>query len=455
MFKLNRLSITMLVSAVFVLIVSGVGIADEGGYFGTDYDLGGATVTIGNWSGSAVPARFLEGGLGEGLLEEAQELFNCTVVWDGAAYTDMTEWYLARLMAGDSKYDIWGTSEGIAYWPLASQNGLLPIDDVVGENYWDRLSDYNRFVVDTLKFGGKRYCFALVSDYGDVELPLLLTGLYVMFYNYDMLQKEGTPDPYNLWKEGKWNWDAMGDIFKSITKDTDGDGQLDQWGSAKIFNWLAEPFIRANNAVFAKEDENGKIVYSLSGVEAETALAQLYEWNMVDKVFEPGWDALAAFKSGNIGFMVYPMWNYSAIADGCDFDFRIAPIPQGDNVDHIISPAHGIGGTSLPVNSADPEALMALYEFLYRDDVEILEDAFDEATAMFRNREDLDVALTISEDWSGEIKAIYVEEYTIPELWQTARAVIDDVIFGRKTMSESINAYKPVLQGILDDIFNK
>lgn len=448
----SRLAIGILMLALFIVASSSACLADDGGYFGTDYDLGGVTVTIGHWQPATFSARFNEGEIAEGRLEQAEELFNCKIKFDGVDYNSIGEWYLARLMSGDSAYDIWNVQNRIAYFPLVTQDALFSVDNIVGEDYWDRLAPYEAYVSNTLKFMGKNYVFSAAVDYDDMDR--IVNGFYLIYYNKTMLEQAGAEDPYELYKAGEWDWDAMGRIAKQVTKDLDGDGAFDQWGMAKIFNWLAHPFLRSNGALYTTGEENGKVVFSLGGEAAESALMQLYEWNMVDKLFDPGWDALASFTSNTVGFMVYPLWNYETIADQSGFEIGIVPMPRGTHVDRCVTSVHAIGGVVLPANSAKPEAMMALYEFLFRDDEDTRADAFDRDLSVYRSREDAEIALEVTENWQGETAALYVEDLTVADLYLTTRQVVDDIIFGRLSFSESVNTYRPVIQGILDDLFN-
>jgi|GEM_PF-1137398 len=55
-----------------------------------------------------------------------------------------------------------------------------------------------------------------------------------IFYNKTMLQQAGMKDP---WADGKSDW-STDDLFaaaKGVTRDLDGDGQLDQWGLSAAF----------------------------------------------------------------------------------------------------------------------------------------------------------------------------------------------------------------------------
>ncbi len=53
---------------------------------------------------------------------------------------------------------------------------------------------------------------------------------YMIWYNKNLLNKNGLEDPYDLWKSGEWNWEKFEELGRELTQDTDDDGNIDQWG---------------------------------------------------------------------------------------------------------------------------------------------------------------------------------------------------------------------------------
>ena len=59
----------------------------------------------------------------------------------------------------------------------------------------------------------------------------------VLVYNKDLFDRAGIPYPSD-----DWTWDDFLRVAQSLTRDTDGDGQIDQWGTAydrRYFLWAA------------------------------------------------------------------------------------------------------------------------------------------------------------------------------------------------------------------------
>jgi len=58
----------------------------------------------------------------------------------------------------------------------------------------------------------------------------------VLVYNRRLFREAGVPEP-----TGDWTWDQFLDAARRLTRDTDGDGQPDQWGTVfdrRVFLWI-------------------------------------------------------------------------------------------------------------------------------------------------------------------------------------------------------------------------
>ena len=76
-----------------------------------------------------------------------------------------------------------------------------------------------------------------------------------MVYNQSMLEREGLPDIYDLWTSGNWTWEEAEKLATAVTRDTDGDGSIDQYGIA----WRRIDYgLYINNAQFIKKGTDGK-----------------------------------------------------------------------------------------------------------------------------------------------------------------------------------------------------
>ena len=121
---------------------------------------------------------------------------------------------------------------------------LLPLDDYVDaeviNNLWGSVGNAYRYDGKTAGTGeGSLYC--LPKDF----------STFAFAYNKDIFDEAGVayPDP-----ENPYTWDEFVEVCKQLTKDTDGDGEVDQWGTANALQWALDAFIYTNGGHFLNDD---------------------------------------------------------------------------------------------------------------------------------------------------------------------------------------------------------
>ena len=137
--------------------------------------------------------------------------------YSGIAKEDYSEWCAGKLLKGktpdvfmvlDSDFDKF-TSLGV----------MKNLDDLMSSDDSFHKEDFFATALDTGRNGGHQY--ALPYE----VVPTL------MFVNKSLLAKEGIDMP----KED-WTWEDMAEICQRVTKDTDQDGLLDQFGTYN-YSW--------------------------------------------------------------------------------------------------------------------------------------------------------------------------------------------------------------------------
>jgi len=419
----------------------------------TDYDFGGETVTLCSWN-AGIPSRFQPGGAGEGLIEQAEALFNCKIEFQSAGWMEYDNFLLTRYMAGDATNDIWQVASGAGYWPLIAKGALLPLDEVLGDAFYERLHPLDRWKAEAGAYKGQRYLMTAAIDIPE-EAIVAHPGWYLQFYNKTMIEEAGAEDPYELWLNGEYDWDAYSEIMRKVTMDTNGDGTVDQWGmSTDLFSFRSRLWIHANGGCEAKTDENGRAVFALDdGDAARVALEQLRTWQHVDKTMQPpgAADPLQEFIGGRIAFFTNHGWDYWGVMDNADFEWGILPLPKGPNVDEIQYLSEW-GGYALPASAKQPEALMALFVFLYRgDDEAVLADA-EGWNNLWASERDYVVANAMLKGFRGNVPGVLTDNsVTAGTCLEIQRAIS----WEQRAFSEVVAEYKPVLQGLLDDLFGQ
>jgi len=404
-------------------------------YFG-DIDFGGATVTIVAHFDNLV--RFKEGGAEAGKLEEAKRLFNIgdirllQVGWGEVGQT-----CLNRYMAGESTWDIWRLPHQY-FFDLATKGAFFDVSQILPESYFEKLPRITRDKNEMLALGGKKFHYScgVPDDYGHSEF---------LVFNKDIFEREGLPSPYELYENNEWTWDVVEDLAKRATRDTDGDGTIDQWG----FSFINPQYmIFANGGTITKFDETGRMIFSMDDEATIEALRRLNQWQNVDGLTVGDYQ-MTEFKQGRVAMAWMPFWQINP--KEYEFAHGVLPPPRGPHMDECAFPSGVADAFFIPANAANPLALIALDNFLWP-----LDTYYEELDNAIRARVvDVESYRTFQdaiEKWDGNL-AYYFN--FLGSWWQADRpygGVIQGVMSG-KSPASVIAEFKPVAQAQIDEVF--
>ena len=156
----------------------------------------------------------------------------------------------------------------------------------------------------------------------------------ITYYNPDLLEENNCPDIMDLYNQGKWNWDALNDIVRKCTKDSNGDNVIDQFGiggSMLLDSLLASngvPMVSMN--VSEKKMECG--LYSDKGLSALDELRKItFELKGADDTYG-GNNALINFNAGKTAILLAPTYFGGNIVP-TGMPVKTAPLPEGPDAD--------------------------------------------------------------------------------------------------------------------------
>ncbi|HKM16719.1 MAG: hypothetical protein GX228_03100 [Firmicutes bacterium] len=407
-----------------------------------NYDFGGETVTIISWTSDRIPGYFETDLAVMGRVEEAEELFNCKIDW---LYTrEIPEQNFSRLLAGDSYNDLWHAQNKIGYWELVANDAAYPVYKILPEGYYDAFPPGILAVEEALKYKGQYW------GIGPMEWRPIFgyqNDLIFVAYNKTLIDREGLEDPYELYLAGEWDWDAATRIAVAATADLDGDGETDQWGIVDARPW---DLAVSNGASLTRVDENGKVIFTGDEPAYLEALEQYRMWWTELKVQMPtnaSGDLRNAFVNGRAA-----MWFYAGAWQLPDYlmpmadEWVLVPYPKGPSVDDYQWTVQAISTTLLPSNAKDPEALVALKTFLWRE-----EDApqSDVLARHVRNQESAMVFLEGNLEWKGQISRLF------ENFLATYQDDVRQVGQGNLSPAAAMAALKPIIQANLDDLLGQ
>lgn len=235
----------------------------------------------------------------------------------GIRKEDYSEWLAEKMLAGEvpdvfmvpgedfNMYAAMGALEDLSYYGDSDQ-------DFSWNAYYPAAIGYGRYE-------SRVYGLPVAS------VPTL------MFVNKTLLTKEGIPIP-----ENNWTWQDFLDICRRVTKDTDGDGVLDQFG---VYDYDWKLAVVTNDVKLFREDGRASYFADSRMEEAVQFMLELHEAQngreVTAKDFDMGRVAFRPFTFAEYRtYKPYP-WRikkYSSFEWDC---IKLPAGPSGDNVSSL------------------------------------------------------------------------------------------------------------------------
>ena len=241
----------------------------------------------------------------------------------------------------------------------------------------------------------------------------------MLFVNKTLLRQEGIEMP-----QQDWTWDDFLEICRKVTKDTDGDGRIDQFGTYN-YSWQDAMYTSGGSA-FDNEKQN--VDFSNQYViESVKFMKELLALNQGENVTQEDFDA------GKVAFMpltfaeyrTYKTYPYK-IKKYSNFQWDCKTFPgrtHGENISKVDALLMGINHDSTEKELAWEflKELVCGYEsqldiFRYSQGVSVLESVTRSEEAVSIIREDMDKEEQVI---SGELLCDVIEHGTItPKYYQ-------------------------------------
>ena len=271
------------------------------------------------------------------------------------------------IQAGSDDFEIFLTetneSSTIAVQGLTVDFNTLPVVDLTA-NYWDQ---------DMLRdLSIKNKAYFLAGDF-------LLThydATHVLMVNKQMLRDLDLPDPYELVKSNNWTFDKFYDMCKSVGKDLNGDGVMDEndmYGYASWHHMTLPSFMLASGQWSIFKDAADNPVLNINSPEYIDTY-QKYIDMMSDTMFfydgskkKGEWDDFVCekmFRNSQTLFFTEIAYYAIELRD-LDLDFGFLPHPRyneksGVSKSYVINP----NAINIPITNSDLECTAILLEAL-------------------------------------------------------------------------------------------
>ena len=287
-------------------------------------DLGGMDILIGDWYTADTEAKTDYQKDTEKYRKEIMDTYHFNIKRDNVySYTDQQTNYVNGVMANNPQCQLFYLYQEMVSEPL--MQGLmkdlskLPELDFTEEKW-------NPTVTELMSIGSGIWGMSPEAEpRGGV------------FFNKRMLKEAGIPEdePYDLQASGEWTWSKFEEYCKKLTKDTDGDGKIDQYAMASFSKYYLPMCAANNNATFISRDEDGKYVNAITTDEFKYAMnwgVGLIEQGYIQPKPDPNvaWDWYkAAFRDGESAMQTAEVYEISAFADMQD-DWGFVMFPYNE-----------------------------------------------------------------------------------------------------------------------------
>ena len=283
--------------------------------------------------------------------------------YSGIPKEDYAEWLAGKMLIGKMP-DVFMVLED-DFNKLASMGELKDLSTLMSRDTGFNKEAYYQTVLDTGTYYGKQYALPYEA------VPNL------MFVNKTLLQKEGIAVPDN-----DWSWEDLYAICTKVTKDTNHDGILDQYG---LYNYHWTEAVYANGASLFDKDGRQSFFTNERVEEAIKFVMKIEGVNKGNKVTQEDFD------NGNVAFMPLPFSEYRTYKT---YPYRIKKYTNFQ-WDCITLPAGSEGNNTSEINtlligiSANTKKEAAAWAFLktltYDKDIQMDVFRYSQGASVLKN----------------------------------------------------------------------
>ena len=147
------------------------------------------------------------------------------------------------------------------------------------------------------------------------------SSTFAYAYNKDLFDAAGLeyPDPAN-----PYTFEEYVEVLKALTKDTDGDGEIDQWGASFADIYMMYQLIWSNGASFCSDDYRTVTIDTPEFIEAVQAYVDLTLVDQVTPTVEQD-SALGPYQrwiAGQTAFYACGTWDVASFMDPNTFPYN-------------------------------------------------------------------------------------------------------------------------------------
>ncbi|PTX64433.1 multiple sugar transport system substrate-binding protein [Melghirimyces profundicolus] len=308
---------------------------------------------------------------------------------------------------------------------MANKGVLTPLDGHL-EKVDLKKEDFLPEVWEAGVYEDKRY---------GIPLDVHPIGLY---YNVELLKEAGFDKPPTNLKE-------FLEVAKATTKDTDGDGKIDQWGFGMPTLWPAQMIFFSNLHQFGGEavsSDGTKALYNSEEGEKTLQLMKdmIFKYKVSPKnIQQDGENTL--FRQGKMAMHINGIWMINGLKEQKGLKFAAAPLPQFGDQKATWASSHNL---VLPKQrDEDPkktEAAMTFVDYVTENSLAWAKAGQIPARNSVRESDEFK-ALKEQSQFAKQVDYLKFHNPTptFVDVWSPTEQAINKVLLGQKEPEEALN----------------
>jgi len=290
------------------------------------------------------------------------------------------------ITSGDNRFDMHTVPLQGAAAQLAQEGLLMDLKEVpyidLDKPWWDRRA------YEQLSIGNK--LMFTVSDLLIMDKDSILAYLF----NKDMVKEYALEDPYQLVRDGKWTIDKMWDMARSVTRDLNGDGVMDdsdQYGFIGQSHTMQGNIIGAGQALITKDENDLPMINVMHPLLIEAYAKWIEIFNDRNNTFVASdwernhsdiWEYMLNVQAEGRGLFQFTHMDRITLLRGYDFNFGILPNTKlHESQERYHNAVNGYCSTSISIPiTADPERTGIILEAWTAESYYTLRSAYYEVS---------------------------------------------------------------------------
>ena len=224
----------------------------------------------------------------------------------------------ARLLANDPPDMFWYEMK-MTFPANCIKDMFQPVDDIVDFDsaMWSDVKD----VAENFTLNGKHYV-----------APITFLPNSVITYDTEMIEAAGLDDPYELYQEGKWDWNTWYEMMEEYVQGAEGDEE--RYG---VNGWFAPFIFQSTGKTLIKYDaDKQEYVSNLDDPDFVRATDLLYDIQK-NGYYYPEWvgQTSDAFKKNILFYAMGPWASFGSHSPKEGDNWAMVPIPKDPNSDTL------------------------------------------------------------------------------------------------------------------------